>query len=441
MTYERDFDRVARAWLSLGPDEAPDRAVSAVLEAVASTPQVRRPARWPTWRLFDMNRLPILAGATAVVVVIAGGLLLMDRRTDPSIGAPTTSPSVAPSSSAGAEVPAELRYRWIGEPRDVPPFGEHTRTALDLTSGDYYFTATDLGEQMRSSAAVLPDGTLRLETGDAAVPCDAGDVGVYRYALSPGGTRLSVTADAVDDCASRSAAITGDWIRTACKNEESGCWGELEAGTYPTQYIRPRLDTGEIWEPLLGDMTFTVPEGWANAEDWPTAFRLTPATDYALEDAGGPPEGASHSLLVWARPAANVQDESCAIAVDPNVERTPDALVDWISGLPAIEATTPQDITVDGYPGRWVDIAVAADWTGSCPFVPDGTPAVSLLTEVVPAGEGWAQSIAGEERMRLVFVDLGDGDTVLFMVDSTDPTRFDDLAAASMPIIESFDFN
>jgi hypothetical protein len=31
MTSERDFDRLARAWLEQGPDEAPDRVIAAVL--------------------------------------------------------------------------------------------------------------------------------------------------------------------------------------------------------------------------------------------------------------------------------------------------------------------------------------------------------------------------------------------------------------------------
>ena len=45
MTIERDFDRIARAWLDLGPNEAPDRSVAAVLQAIETTPQVRRPIR------------------------------------------------------------------------------------------------------------------------------------------------------------------------------------------------------------------------------------------------------------------------------------------------------------------------------------------------------------------------------------------------------------
>ena len=39
MTANDDFDRISRAWLDLMPDEAPDRAVQAVLQAVQTTPQ------------------------------------------------------------------------------------------------------------------------------------------------------------------------------------------------------------------------------------------------------------------------------------------------------------------------------------------------------------------------------------------------------------------
>lgn len=50
MTDERDFDRLARAWLDLGTNEAPDRVVAAVPQAAETRPQVRCPHRWTIWR-------------------------------------------------------------------------------------------------------------------------------------------------------------------------------------------------------------------------------------------------------------------------------------------------------------------------------------------------------------------------------------------------------
>ena len=98
MTSERDFDRLARAWLELGPDEAPDRAIAAVLQAAETTPQVRRPLRMPDWRSFQMSRLPIVATVVAILVVVVGGGLFLSRSNDPAvIGGPSPSPIAASS--------------------------------------------------------------------------------------------------------------------------------------------------------------------------------------------------------------------------------------------------------------------------------------------------------------------------------------------------------
>jgi hypothetical protein len=104
MTSERDFDRLARAWLELGPNEAPDRAVAAVLQAAETTPQVRRLSRWPFGRHLTMNRLPVAAGAAAVIVVAVGGAILLGRGGQstgaggPPAATPTSSPTATPTT-------------------------------------------------------------------------------------------------------------------------------------------------------------------------------------------------------------------------------------------------------------------------------------------------------------------------------------------------------
>ena len=98
MTDERTFDRLARAWLELGPDEAPDRVIAAVLQATEATPQVRRPLRWPIWRSFPMPRLPIVATVVAILVVVIGGGLFLSRSNGPAqVGGPSPSPIASAS--------------------------------------------------------------------------------------------------------------------------------------------------------------------------------------------------------------------------------------------------------------------------------------------------------------------------------------------------------
>jgi hypothetical protein len=92
MTRERDFDQLAKAWLDLGPNRAPDRAVAAALRAAETTPQVRRTRRAPSWTPFAV------AAAVALAIVVAGGVLLLFRR-GPTVSGPVPTPSVTPSPS------------------------------------------------------------------------------------------------------------------------------------------------------------------------------------------------------------------------------------------------------------------------------------------------------------------------------------------------------
>ncbi len=52
----------------------------------------------------------------------------------------------------------------------------------------------------------------------------------------------------------------------------------------------------------------------------------------------------------------------------------------------------------------------------------------------------WTWGTGANEQQRYIFLDLGDGDVVMIVIDSSYPDRFDDLVAQAMPIIESFTF-
>src|SRR5207342_1950517 len=119
--------------------------------------------------------------------------------------------------------------------------------------------------------------------------------GNYAYVLSPGATKVTMTTIS-EDCAARATAVAGDWFRVACKITDGGCWGELEAGTYPSQYVAPRLDPGASWSVPFGEFTYTVPDGWANSEDWPDTFVLTPTEDYANQTETGAVPGIFHGI-------------------------------------------------------------------------------------------------------------------------------------------------
>jgi hypothetical protein len=444
MTHERDFDRLVGAWLDLMPDEAPDRTIATVLQAVDATPQVRRPFRRLLRRFPTMNRLPVVATmAAALVLAVGGGLLLLKPG---GIGnqTPTASPSVAPSPSISPRpsvtlVPDALRARWMGGERPVPPIVATSGTILNFNDdGSFFLTPSNLNDNhyLRSLASPTGDGQFRLESLLANNGCAVGDVGLYRWSVSPSGRILTVTADS-DTCSTRLGAVPGTWWLEQCKNTNTNCLGDIDAGTYKSQYITPRLDKPRDWvAPDFGAVTYTVPDGWANSADFPDSLTLTPSADFALEPQPGA-EGV-RQIEVDVQPAATEQNADCTSAELTSVPRTVSGLVKWIQGLPSLTSSASTAITIDGHRGQWVDVRVSSTWKKSCGT--ETRPIAAFLTSPGEPSSSDVFGIVAGERVRLVFLDLGDGDLVQIHVYSSDPARFDALVQEAMPIIESLKF-
>jgi hypothetical protein len=438
MTSERDFDRLAQAWLELGPDEAPDRVVAAVLEAAETTPQARRPIRWLPTRNDKMTRLPVLATVAATIVVVIGGLLLINRPNERGVGAPSASPSPS-ASPAAAPLDVGLRStRWMGSERPVPGILPTAGTIINFTTDDQFFITQSAGNGahfLNSVASSVGDGQFQLETTAAGDRCSSGDVGRYTWSVNPSARIMTIVATR-DDCATRLGAVPGTWWLEACKNTEDNCLGDLDTGTYKSQFFTPRLDAGAgaEWAPDFGALTYTVPAGWANFTDFPERFGLKPTADFALDRAGSP-DGLHEIELHW-QYAANAQNAGCTSEELTSVPRTVDGLVDWIRTVPSLDAHAPSQITIHGLHGMWLDVGVSPSWKTSCPG--ETQPIALVLTEAGNAGDTFA--IVGSARVRLIFLDLGAGDILMVNVLSANPARFDSLVAQAMPIIESFIF-
>ncbi len=327
MTTDRDFDRLARAWLETGPDEAPDRVIAAVLQAAEATPQVRRGLRWPIRRSFAMNRLSLAAGLVAILAVSSAEVCSSAARTTRSawagggggqrdrLSAPAPMVGVPDRRRRRVRVPhrssrrrRQVRRQRPSSDRSRPSSSRLDRPATDdpgspaglplslrVEAGHVPLPVRQLGDGQLPAAATIADGNglLQLTSTDTPGGCTVGDVGKYAWTGSAGGTRLTVTLVS-DDCAARRSALPGDWQRVGCKDTTDGCFGDLvEAGTYPSQYFRPRLVDSGSWQPQWGALTYTVPAGWANSADWPNSFILTPSDAYALRGPMDPPKGRS----------------------------------------------------------------------------------------------------------------------------------------------------
>jgi hypothetical protein len=427
MTDQRSFDRLARAWLELMPDEAPPLAVAAVLQAVKTTPQVRRPLRRLTRRFPSMNRMPVAAAtAAALVIALGGGLLIFGRGDDPGVGGPSAPPSTSPSPSPASSVDADLRYTWLGELREVPALPTD-RSFLGLREHEASY------EGLVSDASSPSPDRLVLTSRVAIAGCEIGDVGTYSVTLSPGGTKLDL-APIDDACSSRQAAISGEWLRSDCLDPENLCLGPLEAGTYPSFFFAPRVMSLDDWAPDWGALRYTVPDGWAATSDWPREYFLEPADWYAssARDITRVTRGiyvASHVIPF---------DETGGCAPEPKAALTAEGLANWIAGHPGLDPGEPQAVTIGSLSGWMVDATVDGEWAGICAAAP--APVAILFGEAgrtTTDGRTWG-AIAGE-RNRFILIEPADTGVVLIRISAADE-QFDALLAQAMPIVESFIF-
>ena len=445
MTDERNFDRLARAWLDLMPSEAPDHTVAAVLQAVETVPQVRPPWRWLPRRHSTMNRTLLPATVAGAVILAVGGGLWLTRSDSPPGSGPSPTPSPTASASGGspsaspaaATVPEQLRYQWLGEVADAPGLPSGRDRAILTIGASTVEMASDPVPLLASDVPSANGSEIRLVTRESADGCEPGDVGLYAWSLSPGGTLLQFTATS-DDCESRRAALEGDWQRSACRNPDNNCLGDLEAGTYKSQFIGPRLDDGEPWTANFGAFSYTVPDGWSNTADFPDDYVLMRSADYAV--ATDAKDGSKDLIEIVARPGIGLQDEQCEPLVKPDTGRSVADLITHVTTHPGLTATTPQPITVDGHAGQMVDVAMAPSWTATCP----GPGRILILfTEAGRdmTGTGREQpALWKTDRMRIVLLDLGDGDVLLVAITARDPADFDALMDETMPIVESLTF-
>ena len=447
MTYVVDLDRALPAWFEA---EALAPAPPDLLESVTAITSRRRPR--PLWvaRMHQIT-LPhpsVGIGPVPVVAVlwlllltaalsVIGATRLLNWPRDPNLGVvPPSDGTVEPprrSTDPGA-VPPGLRFAWIGDPRILPDYGIETRTKLHFDAATFWGTGTNYPPRVADSQAIFAGDSMVL-TGVGG-DCPASQQGRYAWSLSAGGTVLTVQPGR-DPCEMRATLVPGTWFKTDCKNIQDECLGVLEAGTYKSQYVDPRVRNG-AWIPNFGAVTFTVPAGWANSGDFPSRFLLTPATDYANESPDGPAPGAIHEIRLVTQPAAAVQNGSCEANDDTSLGLTVDDLVAWLRAQQSLVAGVPEPITIDGHPGQMLDLRLNPSWTGRCPG--EAEPSAVILTEAGFHLDSYTIGLVGPEQLRLVLLDLGNDDVVGIVLDSSRPDRFESLVASATPIIQSFRF-
>jgi hypothetical protein len=337
MTTDRDFDRIAGAWLDLMPSEAPDRAIEAVLRAVERTGQVRRRGFRLRWRP-KMNRLIIVTATVAALVAAIGGAMLLSSGRGPTF--PTATPAVATSgpspSVAVPSTPEALRSLWVAS----APAGS-VGTVLRLQIDAEVITVMDGGTQPVLARAVSGTvGEFVFEASDSTPGCQLGAVGRYSYAFAQaaddpdaGDMQLGLTATE-DACAARKAMLERTWTRAFTNGFKGGRGVAID------------------FDPMF---MVTLPEG---------EYGVTVAGKDALM-VEPPRDGAAPGMLVATRNPAGYSDP-CSETGGSKIPlaHTVDAFAEYIDSLPGFSVER-NDVEIDGLPA--VHLTVPTTITQDCP--------------------------------------------------------------------------
>jgi hypothetical protein len=403
-----------------------------------------RPTGWSRRRLglgLPGQRIAGDRWAVALIAVLLIGVVsiaIIGGRSDSGPGSqatPATSSTPGPATSTGA-IPDVLRHAWQRPLPTVPDQVLWPTAFLSLVSEQLEFGPEPGPAASRSEIGRADVDLLAVTATVETIGCGVGDVGLYRWTLEGKDTVMNLTAVGPDACAAREEALAGQWVRSDLPvHGDEGV--PLRPGTYQTSSFDPFGD-----QSLTGQLSYTVPEGWKVKDDGPGIFLL-----HHLPGVPQGPPATDSFVLVLARPrlAADFKEGAqCGPAGDaPGVGAGIDDLVAAIRARPGVVSTTPGAVTIAGYAGKVLDLALAPSWTGGC-LTPDG-PVVgaSLLHEAGPdTGPGFG--LGPDHPVRLILLDLTGGRTMAVAIFDIEPSRqaeFEAHLAQVMPIVESFELH
>lgn len=404
MTATRDPDRLIRAWLELMPDEAPDRVVSAVLQAAEAAPQVRA---WP-WagirRTPRMNRLLLVAATALVAVALLGGTILFTGGSDGLTGpTPSPSPTASPAPAFFAP-PDELIWGdWIADVPAIPEFGQpaaQVQLSIDWQAGRTVWiqrsALDDCCNGFKSTPLGGAPGELRVRADREALGCESGQEGRYTWDRSEDGLFLTLTL-VEDACLNRSLAFARSWVHSLGAVNDGG--RGYNAGINPSYLATlPKhrfAMSGGSEAPDIHTFEATDPRVWLISVKNPMGF---------------------------ARPCDATNPEPLVVA------RGPQAFADYLGAIAGLTVTT-EPTTIDGYTGLRISATAPADAScGSGEFVVY-RPA-DLADDV-----GW--SIVPGSTAAIHVIDV-EGDTILIEYGGDEITRADeDAFIASIDFIDT----
>lgn len=204
---------------------------------------------------------------------------------------------------------------------------------------------------------------------------------------------------------------------TGCVNPDGGaCLNDLAPGTYTTADFEPAL-------------TYTVPDGWFNAEDLYGNFQLLRPADVA-------PEWQANYIGVYRSP--RIPAQPCEETVDLMIAGTVEALHDFYTTHDGLTVTGDEPVVIGGLEGRRLDLELAADWTGTCPYSA-GEPVVPFA--MGSNGSGFHHNVTADIPVRLYLLEWGASAIGIEVAVDTSTTDYAAYMELVEPVVESFVFD
>jgi len=199
-----------------------------------------------------------------------------------------------------------------------------------------------------------------------------------------------------------------------CPNPDGGaCLGAIAAGRYTTTRFQPEL-------------TYTVPAGWSNLEDYKGNYLLVPA--------GGTVAGVNGETSDYIGVATSaVLADDCDFNPPSGLATTPSAFSEWLRGNAAFSTSNVHPATVGGLRGEVLDLRLARGWTRTCPFW-TSTPVVALMSGRKPSN--FEHVLIPGQAIRLYLLAYRDGVLKIELMDTRDVHHLDQYSR----IVEGFAF-
>lgn len=412
---EQQFERRARAWLELGPSQAPAGAVQAALTAIETVPQVRRAGAG------SYRRVVYLAAAAALAAALGAAFMIGTQQPQPPT--PTPMPS-APASLpdiavlAAAQPPATIRIERSVGPADAPVSSADTTSQIELGPvrlvHGFFVSVACLGPG-EMIVSVLEEG--RSVLSDIPVRCDGG-----KYAF---------------DFPTQVANEAGYEVALDVTVPDGASW-RLVLGEYLLEAETP---------PDLA--TPAITDGWHYMQDVPaTRGSLPPAT---APGASASPTGAAALLQIpqaAARIGIFVQCRGASTVTVTANDANPTDVGCREDGSARVEfpVTGGQELGVRAISDRlaWIRLYVESDGeiATTYPTAPPLPEAVATTPYSVAAPDYLAMGTLGSNRQGLIPVrgaqpGLAGGDLVAVVIPTEAGTRLDLFSVSGAKVIRT----